>query len=318
MTHSRSNVIRAVDMGTFEVEVFGAAGAPMVKNHRDDEERWTFNGATEYPVHSVRTALTTANSTALTTAEGIDDGIPTFGNALLRAIRRRPANTATIADVSFDDEIAAENLVEGVAYTGNQPTTQSGGQLPPKHTYADVPVTQQWLRQSGNDSLIRAGLSAANGKLIEAEAGSVLASHALIPSVSTALSRSTLVTMMEDVSDHGPTPSTGIWLASPAAWRKCALLQENNNYLANGNTLLDRPVLVSPGIPENLGVGEDETCLLFGDPRAITMWLWGVYELVDRISKKKRGIIEYAQGAFYRVVVPQPKRLRRLTGIATT
>ena len=310
------------------VNVWDGGFPPVVANTKHDVVRWLWlpkNAAAVEDVRNAmhRTALDTSNSSALVTAQSVDAGLPTFGSRLLSAVRRKPARASTVSAAQFGTEILAEELAEGDTYTGAAQTFTSSGQLPPKHAYADVPVSRQWLQQTADRSMVDRGLEVAVGRLMESHIGALLASSTAIATSAmsgapAAPTRAKLAELIELAASSGVAPDEGVFLVSPKAFEKCANTQENGIYLASGSSILDRPAIVSAGIPENLGSGTNETCILFGDPLAISMWLWGVYTIEDKYTKARKGLVELAMGSFYRAVVPQPTRLKRLTGIATS
>ncbi len=333
-------IIRTSEPEMFDGGAFEGDLLPEVRDNAHQNVRWlwTPNQAKSLAAHreekrqqrdARRIAQFGAHRTAITTStdpmsdEQVDAGMPTFNSSLIRAVTNKGARGSQVDGISFGTEILGEELAEGAEYTGASQTVQGGGFVGPKWALSVVGASRQWLREADQRTMLDVALATATGRPIEAHIGLQLATSTLIATSAmggapAAPSRAKLVALMQAAADVGVDPANGVFITSKAGYAKAALTVENNNYLATGGLMLDRPVIVTTGIPENLGTGTNETAILFGDPRAVTLFHWGVYTIEDPYTSRKKGLVELAHGAFYRAVIRQPKRLVRLTGVATS
>ncbi len=298
---------------------------PALRRSVNDEVRVLFDGerlavADQFARElQNRTAMTTSNSSALNAQSQPLVGVPDLGAALSSVVNRQPAG-GTVSDANMSLP-GAQDVAEGGTLSSSLGSVTSSGQLGATHSMAMVTYTRQMERQPGVTSTAQLATQRAAGFRMDVGIASTLnadtrpyaiAVSAGVPSLAN------LAAAVEKAANNGVPPDRGVWWTSPGGYRVLQLLQTNQQYFARGGEILGRPAIITSAMPENLGGGTNETLLCYGDPTAITLSIWSVYQIEDRLTQKKQGLIEYLAGVLHRTTIPNPERIVKVTGITTS
>jgi len=263
-----------------------------------------------------RSPLLVGDGAGLVSAQvvAIADASP---STFLQLIPKTPVVGATVRPVSLAGVTAAvqeENVtLSEVTVTTPQ---DDNGDLPPFDITSTVQLSRQLDRQSESRASIAAELDAAGDREEARRLLIAAAGDSRIATVSGGATRTGIIAAMASVVGTGLVDLRRLVCITGAAG--LVKLGAAANGTGDGMVVeqlkaLGLPLYVDPGMPEDLGEDEDQTCILVADAaRAFRRCWWYAYTLEDIYTLKKKGMIERTHGRFVRPIVAQPRAVARL------